>query len=1744
MTEHEPNHEHDDEESSTDATGAGGTLLPPSAPEPAGSGTVGLPVGSAAGSLDDSPKPQHKTVHSLRDKEIGYTLDPRQLPEQDVQLLDTLQAGAQALSGGDQAAADAGADKSKRTARDGVSATLPYEVSPDEKSRGSGTWGHLVIRSRNLARGVRERREPTDTADYELVRVLGQGAMGIVYQARQKSINRSVALKMLTARLAEDHKQREQFLAEAVVTGELAHPNIVPIYDLALNQQGELFYSMKQVQGTPWSARLASNRLAENLEIWMRVADAVAFAHARGVIHRDLKPENVMLGDFGEVLLMDWGIAVSKEMLSDPVVRMSSGMAGTPAYMAPEMAENGPLHRLRPTADIYLMGAILYEIVTGKPPHTGSDIWACLQAVVNNEIQPTDKEGELVDIALRAMAAKPEDRYPDMQQMQAAVREYQSHAESNTLVVRGDQELDAASKTGDYAHYQQAMVAFREALTLWPENRRAEVRLEEARIACAKRTLRTGDYDLGLSVLDPAKREHAPLVQQLRRRRRWRQGVRSLVFALIGIIVVGSVVAALWINRERTVALKNAERARLAELDAIANEKTANDNATKADEERKRAENNAREAERQAKLAKEQEARAREQEGIAVENAERAIRNEREAQQQRRIAQRQERIAAVRAEEAAAAAFRSKIGLAASQIEANMFNRAKSELSEIAARSGEEAWFQPPPWEFARLRYLLELSDLTIDTGGAVNCLAVSSDGRTVAVGGEGNRVLLYPLGETTPREIPLPLEHVTKLAFSRSGKRLVVACTGQSGEAGGRSSFTSELVVWDLDSHQAVGTRRPPTGHWVLDLHVHGPDDNLEIIAGMANMAAVPGELTKDVLQVWQPSNRVLVGHNSAVRAVALSADGNTLVSADDFGNAQIWQRTDDGGFRLLRERDQRVFMPNDGQTIHAVCFSPDDRLVATAGADGNIKLWSRDDLIAAAKNEDLQPARPVLAGHTAAVLDVDFSADGRLLVSTGEDATVRVWQVSDGRQTALLRGHSDAVPACAFSPLDPDRIVTGSADQDLRVWSLAGYREFLAIRSEAMPELLDARFAPDGRQVITAHRRGVFFGAAVLWPLTFDGDRPSLQATPPRILQEGHTLYVTRANVYRRGDKSELLTVAADGVGCLWDADQGRELLRVPGVLRRLNYGFPLAAMSSDGRWIVAVSEGRGSSSAPERECVSLWDRQQLAAAEAPPVARLTDPVESATAAAVSASGRWLFSGHQLGKGILWKRPDGGGQVEPGWTIESIGRPISAAWFSPDESRLFCVSEYVIRQFDVATGRELVQGRLAHAENVVSAAMNADGTRLIVASGDGSLTLWDLSRPESADSKKLATLATAQRNIQAVDITSDGAFVLDVGAIEDGERTEKTVRLSHVQPDGSLQEKSQMRFPGLEPESAAFYRDDASQIVVVGGYEAVLWDTSQPVPQRMRTFSAEGIPTAVRVSSDGRLVVTSHLDGAVKVWDAGSGRAVSRLQTPPGETVRFACFSPDDRFIFTADNGGQVSIWQVDSGEFVRQFCRHDSGQTIHQIAFSPDRTKLATASADGTSVVWDLQSGELLAELIGHQGDVLAVAFHPEQSWLATASSDQTARLWDLTTKEPLAVLRGHSKRVGAIGFSPDGRRLATGSADATAKIWAIRLAAVVPAEEAPPTPDVPTSAGAPQGEDDAAMEDLPPFATEVRVDEILTIKEHRDEITSVEFSTDGKNLLTGGRDGQAIVWPSSSTPAADGATNESTTGPAVP
>ena len=213
---------------------------------------------------------------------------------------------------------------------------------------------------------------------YGVLGEIGRGGMGTIYLAEDRVLGRRVALKVVSTG-ASDPAAAARMLREARVIARLEHPGIVPVHDAGTLPDGRMFYAMKRVDGRRLDevALDGGAPLPDRLRVFQKVCEAVAFAHAHGVIHRDLKPENVMVGPFGEVLVMDWGVAkVLEEAAEPPAGAPSAGSAtatsegtvlGTPAYMAPEQAA-GQADRVGPAADVYALGALLHFLLTRRPP--------------------------------------------------------------------------------------------------------------------------------------------------------------------------------------------------------------------------------------------------------------------------------------------------------------------------------------------------------------------------------------------------------------------------------------------------------------------------------------------------------------------------------------------------------------------------------------------------------------------------------------------------------------------------------------------------------------------------------------------------------------------------------------------------------------------------------------------------------------------------------------------------------------------------------------------------------------------------------------------------------------------------------------------------------------------------------------------------------------------------------------------------------------------------------------------------------------------------------------------------------------------------------------------------------------------------------------------------------------------------------------------------------------------------------
>ena len=356
-----------------------------------------------------------------------------------------------------------------------------------------------------------------DDADYRIVGELGRGGTAIVYQAHQRAVNREVALKFLRDDLPEPAVSRKRFLDEARVIGSMDHPNVIAIHEVCLDQSDRLFYVMKRVDGVPWDQRIGDMTESENIDTLLRVADAIRYAHSRRWIHRDIKPENVMLGQFGEVLLADWGLAIAADEAGS-ALRSQTAIGGTPAYMPPELAL-GHGDRVDVRTDVYLLGAILYRIVTGKPPHAGETLTECIRAAADNLIQPTDVDSELVTIAREAMNTSAEDRFASVEDFIGAIRNERAHSQSERLVRRAKKRLHDSASDGSLEFFSFVDSLLAEALDLWPGNAAAIQTRRDLQVSQAGEAARRGDFDLAITLFEAAGQANSEAAVRVRRRR-------------------------------------------------------------------------------------------------------------------------------------------------------------------------------------------------------------------------------------------------------------------------------------------------------------------------------------------------------------------------------------------------------------------------------------------------------------------------------------------------------------------------------------------------------------------------------------------------------------------------------------------------------------------------------------------------------------------------------------------------------------------------------------------------------------------------------------------------------------------------------------------------------------------------------------------------------------------------------------------------------------------------------------------------------------------------------------------------------------------------------------------------------------------------------------------------------------------------------------------------------------------------
>jgi len=641
-------------------------------------------------------------------------------------------------------------------------------------------------------------------------------------------------------------------------------------------------------------------------------------------------------------------------------------------------------------------------------------------------------------------------------------------------------------------------------------------------------------------------------------------------------------------------------------------------------------------------------------------------------------------------------------------------------------------------------------------------------------------------------------------------------------------------------------------------------------------------------------------------------------------------------GGKPVLREAEEalhravsasRVQLTLRGHTagLIGVAFSPDGRRIATASRDDTAKVWD------AATGQVLL----TLSGHTQDIYGITFSPDSKRLATASNDKTAKVWDATTGKELLTLTGHTDKVSGVAFSP-DGTRLATSSGirvsdsvDHTAKVWDAATGKELLTLIGHTNGVTFVA-FSPDGKRLAT----GSTDNTAKIWDA----------ATGKELLTLiGHTNSVTSVAFSPNGKR--LATSSYDLTAKIWDATTGQLLM----TLFAQGGSFGGVAFDSAGTRLVTSNQDG---------TAKVWD-----AATGQGLLTLTGHSGAVFQAVFSPDGTRVATAGGDTTAKVWDVSPAGSRE---WlTLANHNGGLGSVAYSADGRRIATASaDNTAKVWDAVTGKELLT-LAGHTDDLNDIVFSPDGTRLVTNSNDQTLKVWD-----ATTGKELLTVPTQSYRL---------TYGLHVAISPDGQR---------IAAPG----------PGI-PQTTS------------GAGVLKIWDIKSG--KELLTLSGHrGAVYGVAFRPDGKRIATVSSDGTTKVWDAESGKELLRLVTIG---VFDVSFSPDGRRIATAGGDG-AKVWDVASGQVLLTLSGHTGG--VRNSVFSPDGTRLATASSDGTTKVWDvsLASGrqEQPLTLYGHSGIISRAIFSPDGKRLVTASADGTARVYALPLEDIVAIAKSRVTR----------------------------------------------------------------------------------------------------------------------------------
>ncbi len=921
---------------------------------------------------------------------------------------------------------------------------------------------------------------------YEIVAILGRGGMGVVYKAQHLALNRTVALKMVLAGGHAGPRELARFRTEAEAVARLQHPNIVQIHEVG-EADGHPYCALEFVEGGNLATKLGGKPLPVRAaaKLVEALARAMQLAHSRNVVHRDLKPANILLTADGTPKITDFGLA--RQMDSDSSETQAGAVMGTPSYMAPEQA-SGHAHEAGPAADVYALGAILYDCLAGRPPFKGKTVVETLDQVRTQEPAPPShwQAGiplDLDTICLKCLRKEPEKRYASAAELADELVRFQrgkpilarpiDRLERTIKWVKRNP-LEAASLGGIVGIFLTAFV-----LVSWSYVRAEDARKDEAKqrqvadeardtaqreqkaerwgryrsnIAAATGALQLQNSGAARSALEDAPNEH--------RNWEWQYLHSQLDGASLVLPVPGGKVKSLALSasgRQIAVCCENHNEVYLYDV------ATGNESAVL----------------RGHSAPATSVAYRPDGQQVATASNDQTIRLWDSATGQQ--------TGLLKAD---GAAHLDRDPLVA-------YNSDGSRIASYGIYSADDGGVTSRLWNTITGKEIAVLAKWQEN----IHPLAFSPDGKRVAV---GSREFVHLCDAVTGRQLAVLGPHakaVWHLAYSLDGKRL--ASAGAEGD--------NAIHLWDGESGKEVAVLGGHTAN--VGQLLFSPDGS-RLVSGSND--------PDNSARLWDAATGrplpILAGHKNEINTVAFGPDGQRVVTASADQTA-----------RLLDGHTGQLLAVLGGHTdrVTNVLFSPNGKRVVTASSDATLRLWDAQtgELIG------------VLRGHGDAFNCVPaFTPDGSRLVSGSTDGTVRIWDISLVERNGLLRGHTSYVYDVSFSP-NGEQVASAAWDGTARLWdATTGRPTGLPLKHET-GIVNSVAYSRDGRRLATGERyRGVRLWDVASQKTTRDS------GFDPADLGEGGRVSL---------NPSETLLAAGciDGTVRLWDVASGREVARLKG-------------------------------------------------------------------------------------------------------------------------------------------------------------------------------------------------------------------------------------------------------------------------------------------------------------------------------------------------------------------------------------------------------------------------------------------------------------------------------------------------------------------------------------------------------------------------------------------------------------------